>query len=198
MTITPTTMPLVRRLASSLLAVMLVPAALVVGCGSGAPASSTKSAGSGVPPGTWAKSVCTALSPWRTRLNTLTDEAQAQLTSATTPAQAKQNLVGLLGGAESASETARRRIADAGTPAVDQGAEIAARFVASLQAARDAYAHAHGTVAGLDAADAAAFYSAVAAAFEKLQHEYAASALDTDKLSSAPLREAFNEVPECH
>jgi hypothetical protein len=38
----------------------------------------------------------------------------------------------------------------------------------------------------------------VASAFEKLQREYAASALDTDKLSSAPLRKAFNEVPECH
>jgi hypothetical protein len=37
----------------------------------------------------------------------------------------------------------------------------------------------------------------VANAFEKLQHEYAASALDTGKISSAPLRQAFNEVPEC-
>jgi predicted lipid-binding transport protein (Tim44 family) len=197
MTITLTTMPLVRRLVPSLLVVMLVPAGLIAGCGPGDPAGSVKGGGSGLPPTTWAKSVCTALSPWRTRINTLTDSAQVQLTSATTPAQAKQNLVGLLSGAETASETARRQIAEAGTPDVDRGAEIAARFVASLQAARDAYAHAHGTVAGLDAGNPSAFYAAVAAAFEKLQQEYAASALDTDKLSSAPLREAFNEVPEC-
>jgi hypothetical protein len=190
MTITLTTMPRVRRLAPSLLAVMLIPTSLVAGCGSGG--------SSGVAPATWAKSVCTALSPWRTRLTALTDETQAQLTSATTPAQAKQNLVGLLSGAETASETARQRLADARTPAVDQGAEIAARFVASLQTARDAYAHARSAIAGLDVGNAPAFYSAVASAFDKLQHEYAASALDTDKLSSAPLRKAFNEVPECH
>ena len=65
-------------------------------------------------------------------------------------------------------------------------------------AARDAYAHARTTVAGLDAGDADIFYTAVGAAFDTLQKEYAASALDTGKLSSAPLRKAFNEVPECH
>jgi hypothetical protein len=198
MTITLTTMPRVRRLAPSLLAVMLVPASLVAGCGSGSTDDGGSGGSSGVTPATWAKSVCTALSPWRTRLSALTDETQSQLTSATTPAQAKQNLVGLLSGAETASETARQRLADARTPNVDQGAEIAARFVASLQTARDAYAHARSVVAGLDVGNAPAFYSAVASAFDKLQHEYAASALDTDKLSSAPLRKAFNEVPECH
>jgi hypothetical protein len=201
MTITLATKLLVRRLAPSLLAVALIPVGLVAGCGSGGASSSANGGaggGSGVAPATWAKSVCTALSPWRTRLAALTDETQAQLTSATTPAQAKQNLIGLLSGAETASETARQRVVDAGRPEVDRGDEIADRFVASLRAARDAYAHARGTVADLDSGDASAFYSAVASAFEKLQHEYAASALDTDKLSSAPLRQAFNEVPECH
>src|SRR5262249_25150918 len=140
----------------------------------------------------------TALSPWRTQLAALTDQTQRQLTSTTTPEQAKQNLIGLLDGAAAASETARKSVADAGAPDVDHGAEIAARFVASLRTARDAYAHARGTVAGLDASDAQAFYAAVAQAFDKLQHEYAASALDTGKVSSAPLRNAFNGVPECH
>jgi hypothetical protein len=160
------------------------------GCGGDPP--------SGVKPATWAKSVCTALTPWRTQLDTLTDQTQQQLTSSTTPEQAKQNLLGLLDGAATASETARQKVADAGTPGVDHGNDIAARFVASLQTARDAYAHAKTTVAGLDPSDAQAFYAAVAQAFDKLQHEYAASALDTDKVSSAPLRKAFNEVPECH
>jgi hypothetical protein len=195
---TLTTVPLVRRFAASLLAVMLIPAGLVAGCGSSGGTGGGAGAQAGAKPASWAKSVCTALSPWRTRLTALTDSTQAQLTSATTPAQAKQNLVGLLSGAETASETARRQVADAGTPAVDRGAEIAARFVASLQAARDAYAHARSAVAGLDEGNGPAFYSAVASVFEKLQNEYAASALDTDKLSSAPLRTAFNEVPECH
>jgi hypothetical protein len=63
---------------------------------------------------------------------------------------------------------------------------------------RDAYGHARATVAGLDARDGKAFYAAVRAAFGKLQSEYASTALDTDKLTSGTLREAFNEVPECH
>jgi hypothetical protein len=177
-------MLLLRRIGPVLLAF-----GLLAGCGGGV---------SGVKPAVWAKSVCSALSPWRSQLTTLTDETQRQLTSTTTPPQAKQNLVGLLAGAEQASEEARRRVAEAGTPAVDHGEEIASRFVASLQTARDAYAHARGTVAGLETDDAKAFYGAVAVAFEKLQREYAASALDTGKISSAPLRKAFNEVPECH
>ncbi|WP_239088528.1 hypothetical protein [Planosporangium mesophilum] len=190
MTTTLTTMPVVRRLAPAMLAVMLVPAGLLAGCGSGKK--------TGAAPATWAKSVCTALTPWRTKITTLTDEAQAQLTSTTTPADAQRNLVGLLGGAETASETARQKVADAGTPDVDRGDEIAAGFVASLRTARDAYAHAREAVAGLDPAEASPFYTAVAGAFDKLQHEYAASALDTDRLSSEPLRKAFNEVSECH
>jgi hypothetical protein len=184
-------MPLLRRVAPVLLAVGLVAGG--AGCGG----SSRPGAATGVKPAAWARSVCTALSPWRAQLTSLTDEAQRQLTSATTPAQAKENLVGLLAGAEKASEAARGQVAAAGTPAVAQGGDIAARFVTSLQAARDAYAHARGTVAGLDAGNAQAFYAEVANAFEKLQHEYAASALDTGKISSAPLRQAFNEVPEC-
>jgi hypothetical protein len=175
----------VRRSAPSLLAVVLV-VLTAAGCGSG------------VKPATWAKSVCTALAPWRAKLDSLTADTQTQLTSATTPAQAKDKLVGLLDGAEQASETARDRVAGAGTPDVDGGDRIASRFEASLTSARDAYGHAKTTVAALDTGDEKAFYAAVQAAFEKLQTEYAASALDTDKIASGPLRKAFNEVPECH
>jgi hypothetical protein len=180
-----------RRVAPLMLAAVLV---IVAGTAAGAAACG----GAGVAPKTWAKSVCTALSPWRAKLNALTDDAQRQLDTATTPAQAKQNLLALLTGAERASETARHRVADAGTPDVDGGDRIAARFVASLTSVRDAYAHARTTVGGLSAADAPAFYTAVQGAFDKLQQEYAGSALDTGKVTSGPLRTAFNEVPECH
>ncbi len=81
---------------------------------------------------------------------------------------------------------------------MDGGDRIAARFAASLKAVRDAYGHARTTVSGLSTADAGAFYKEVGTAFGQLQQEYAASALDTGKVSSAPLRKAFNEVPECH
>jgi hypothetical protein len=172
-----------RRAAPVLLAVVLV---AVAACGSGVAADD------------WARSVCTALQPWRTTLDSLTARTQSQLTSTTTPAQARTNLAGMLDGAARASETARSKVAGAGTPEVDGGERIAASFVASLRDARDAYAHARTTVSGLATADSGAFYSAVQVAFEQLQKEYAASALDTDKVASLPLRQAFNEVPECH
>jgi hypothetical protein len=174
-----------RRTAPLLLAVVILGIA-AGGCGSGVEAE------------TWARSVCTALRPWRVQLDALTTQTQAQLTSTTTPAQAKTNLAGMLDGAARASETARSKVAGAGAPDVDGGQKIAASFVASLRDARDAYAHARTTVAGLTTADGSAFYSAVQVAFERLQKEYAASALDTDKVASLPLRKAFNEVPECH
>ena len=171
-------------------AVVLISVVVLAGCGSAEPA--------GVKPVAWAKAVCGALSPWRTKLDTLTSQTQRQLTAQTTPSQAKQNLVGLLAGMEDASETARGKVAGAGTPAVDDGAKIAERFVRSLTGVRDAYGHARTTVAGLDARDGTKFYAAVRAAFGTLRSEYAATALDTDKFTSGSLRKAFNEVPECH
>jgi hypothetical protein len=200
-----------RRVASILLAVGLT-GGLVAGCGSrssgsgasrngggaGAARSGGDGSGSVVKPAAWARSVCSSLAPWRTQLNALTDRTQRQLTSATPAVTAKKNLIGLLDGAAAASETARRGVVGAGIPDVDAGGDIAARFVASLAAARDAYAHASGTVADLDPADERGFYAAVGTAFEQLQREYATSALDTDRISSGPLRTAFNEVPECH
>jgi hypothetical protein len=176
-------MPLLRRVA----VVSVVALLALSGCGGGA----------GVKPAAWAKAVCTALTPWRTRLADLTSQTQRAITRTTTPPLAKRNLVGLLDGAATASETARRQVAGAGTPDVDDGDRIAAGFVRSLAATRDAYAHAKVTVAALDASDGDAFYARVGGAFDTLQKEYAASALDTAHISSAPLRQAFNEVPEC-
>ncbi len=160
-------------------------------------AVATAGCGSGVAPKTWAKSVCVALTPWRTKIAALTGQAQGQITGGSTPAQAKQSLVVLLAGARDASETARKGVADAGTPDVDDGTKIATRFVATLAAARDAYGHASGTLSTLDTRDPKVFYDAVAAAFEKLNTEYATSALDTRDVGSAELKQAFSEVPEC-
>ena len=153
--------------------------------------------GHGVVAKTWAGSVCAALTPWRARIGDLTTQAQQQLTTATTATQTKTNVVDLLAGAESASETARKGVAAAGTPDVDNGAQIAAHFTGSLQKARDAYGHARTSVGGLSTSDAKKFYAGVKGVFDTLGTEYAASALDTDHVGSAELQKAFNEVPEC-
>jgi hypothetical protein len=163
----------------------LVLAAILVlaGCGGGPPAR------------VWAARVCDALVPWRARIGELTTGTQQQMTARTTPAQAKENLVRLLGGAESASETARASLVEAGVPDVDRGDAIAGAFVATLTSVRDAYGRARRTIEGLETGPA--FYDGVGAAVSTLDDEYKAGTLDTSTLDSLELRRAFDEVPEC-
>ncbi|HET6483813.1 MAG TPA: hypothetical protein VFG35_27735, partial [Actinoplanes sp.] len=65
-------------------------------------------------PRAWAASVCTSLEPWRTEIGSLTTRTQQQMKSATTPRQAKENLMRLFAGAEDASERARSGVVKAG------------------------------------------------------------------------------------
>lgn len=153
--------------------------------------------GGGMAPGAWAASVCQALGPWRTDISSLTERASQQMAAATTPAQAKENLVRLLTGAEQATETARAKVEAAGVPDVDGGQAIADGFVSALAAMRDAYGRAKTTIDGLATGDAPVFYDSVESAMTTLNVEYGRSALDTTKISSAELRQAFDEVPEC-
>lgn len=148
-------------------------------------------------PAAWAASVCAALTPWRAEISALTERTQRQMAAATTPAQAKENLVRLLSGAEEASEAARARVAAAGVPDVDNGEEVSRSFVASLTGARDAYGRAKAAVEKAAVQDASAFYAEVEATMKTLNEEYRRSALDTTKVHSVELRQAFDEVPEC-
>ncbi|MEV6631390.1 hypothetical protein AB0M54_11630 [Actinoplanes sp. NPDC051470] len=148
-------------------------------------------------PRNWAAAVCNALAPWRAEIGTLTDRTQEQMTAETTPAQAKENLVRLFGGAETASERARAGVERAGVPDVDNGEQVAESFTASLSGMRDAYARARGGVAGLATSPQKAFYEQVTVVVDKLKQEYEQSELDTGNLSSVELKQAFDEAPEC-
>jgi hypothetical protein len=141
--------------------------------------------------------VCTALAPWRTEIGMLTTRTQQQMTAETTPAQAKENLTRLFEGAREASEKAREGVQKAGVPDVDQGKQIASSFMASLGATRDAYGRAKTGIQALPTAPSATFYTKVAAVVQTLDADYKKSELDTSKLNSKELKDAFDEVPEC-
>jgi hypothetical protein len=145
----------------------------------------------------WAASVCTTLSPWRTEIGSLTTRAQQQMKAATTPGQAKENLSRLFAGAKDASEQARAGVIKAGVPDVDGGKKIADGFTGSLAAMRDAYGRAASGIDGLNTTPAKAFYEQVAKVVDQLNADYTASSLDTSKLNSQELKQAFDEVPEC-
>jgi hypothetical protein len=167
------------------LVVLLALAVTLGGCSSGPGARA------------WAANVCTALAPWRTEISTLTTRTQQQMTAETTPAQAKENLMRLFGGAQEASEKAREGVERAGVPDVAHGKQIASSFTASLGATRDAYGRAKNGIQALPTAPAATFYTKVAAVVDRLNADYAKSELDTSNLSSKELKDAFDEVPEC-
>jgi hypothetical protein len=152
---------------------------------------------SGPGPRAWAANVCTALAPWRTEIGMLTTRTQQQMTAETTPAQAKENLTRLFEGAREASEKAREGVQKAGVPDVDQGKQIASSFMASLGATRDAYGRAKTGIQALPTAPSATFYTKVAAVVQTLDADYKKSELDTSKLNSKELKDAFDEVPEC-
>ncbi|MFG2010754.1 hypothetical protein ACGFNF_16935 [Micromonospora sp. NPDC048868] len=175
-----------RAAAAGKLTVVLATLVLVLaGCGGGPDSRS------------WAASVCSALTPWRAEISKLTSSTDQQMTAQTTPAQAKENLVRLFGGAEQASETARRKVEEAGVPDAERGEEVSAGFQASLAKVRDAYGRARDTIDGLGTGQPTVFYDGVRAAVDTLNKEYDASALDTSQLNSEELKRAFDEVPEC-
>ena len=145
----------------------------------------------------WAASVCTALAPWRSEIGTLANRTQQQMTAETTPAQAKENLTRLFGGAQEASERAREGVARAGVPDVKHGKQIAAGFTTSLGAIRDAYGRAKDGVQALPTAPSKQFYAQVETVVARLNADYQRSQLDTSSLDSEELKDAFDEVPEC-
>lgn len=163
---------------------LLVCGLVLIGCGTTDPDAKT-----------WATKVCTALEPWKTEIDELTDEANTALNPDSTPSQAKKDLLTLLSGAAEATETARAAIAEAGVPDVDDGRRLAKRFTDSLSATRDAYRTAHDGIAELDAADDG-FYDSVAKVMQRLSKDYDAVP-QVAKLDSDELRDAFASVKQC-
>jgi hypothetical protein len=145
----------------------------------------------------WATQVCRTLAPWRTEIGSLTSRTQQQMTTKTTPSQAKENLMTLFGGARDASERARAGVAGAGVPDVSGGKQIAAGFLGSLAGLRDAYGRARDGVGALATTPADGFYDHVGQVVDRLTKDYQASSLDTSNLTSPELKQAFDEVPEC-
>ncbi|MEU4419527.1 hypothetical protein AB0F81_02805 [Actinoplanes sp. NPDC024001] len=148
-------------------------------------------------PQAWAALVCTALSPWRSEIDSLTSRTQQQMTTKTTPGQAKENLARLFDGAATASEEARVGVERAGVPDVTNGDAIADGFLGSLAGIRDAYGHARSGIEALAISPAKTFYDEVGKVVERLTEEYEKSSLDTTKLDSVELRQAFDSLPEC-
>lgn len=175
-------MRVVRPISLALVLVLAVP----LGACSGQPGAQA-----------WAAVVCTTLGPWRSEIDSLTNRAQAQMTAETTPGQAKENLARLFDGAATASEKARAGVERAGVPDVDDGQRIADGFLGSLAGIRDAYGQARTGIQSLATRPSETFYAQVRQVLDQLNANYEKSSLDTTKLESVELRQAFDSLPEC-
>jgi hypothetical protein len=175
---------------------VLLAIALTAACGSGNPGPTPTPTPTAVSAAAWVVSVCTTLAPWRTKIGDLNQQARLQMTPATTPEQARVQLIALLTGARDATESARASLVAAGTPTVAGGATIASRFVGSLEQVRDAYAHAVTALTELSPA-APDFYDRVGDIMLTLINQYGGSAIDAATLNSPDLQAAFAEQSKC-
>ncbi|WP_412540863.1 hypothetical protein R8Z50_34615 [Longispora sp. K20-0274] len=150
-----------------------------------------------VAPEQWADSVCVSVRTWQVKVGQLTKNAQDSMATAKNPHEAQQSLLGLLGGAEGASETARASVKGAGVPDVDKGAQFADQLAKAIGAARDAYGKARRTIEGLPTSEAKPFYDGVSTAMETLKQEYQPESADPAKLDSPELKKAFTTAQSC-
>src|SRR5882762_3716321 len=116
-----------------------------------------------VPADEWASKVCQAVKPWSTSINSAVSAAQQKITSGSSPAQTKTDLLTLYRGAREASNRALTQVKAAGIPDADNGAQVAQQFTAALTTARNAFANAATRTAALSTSDKNAFYAAVVA-----------------------------------
>ncbi len=160
--------------------------------------SGTTACGSSdVEPKTWAKHVCQVLKPWSATITDLTSRTQREMAGVSTPDAAKVSIVGLLDAEAKASNRARDKLLAAGTPDVDNGRKIADEFSAALHSAGTAYGTARDSIRKLPTDHAKIFYQGVTSAIDRLNRQYNAGALDTDKVRSTELQQAFDQVSEC-
>ncbi|MEV6523371.1 hypothetical protein AB0M43_15585 [Longispora sp. NPDC051575] len=150
-----------------------------------------------VAPERWADSVCVSVRTWQVKVGQLTKNAQDSMATAKSPHEAQQSLLGLLGGAESASETARITVSGAGVPDVDKGSQFSDQLLKAIAAARDAYGKARRTIEGLPTDVDKPFYDGVTTAMETLKQEYQPDSADPAKLDSAELKKAFTTAKNC-
>jgi hypothetical protein len=182
------------RRAPKLLALAVVIASLVsltaaVGSAS-APAKSK--------PAAYAKSVCTSLNSWLTKVDAAS--AQASATAPTTPAEGKKALVKLVKSALKATKALVGKLKKAGPPAVDGGPDVHEIIVGQFKQVQSTLTTARAAVKEVSPDDPVAFVAqsrtaqdAVEAGLESVQAALnAASDLD-----AAPLVEAFNAQAAC-
>lgn len=148
-------------------------------------------------PGEWVGAVCGALVAWQDEVRA----GAADLAQSAEPAEAKQIVTDYLSDVVASTEAMISEVRAAGAPAIAQGQEIAADFVAGLSSVRDAFERARDDVGDLSTSDPAALASGLQEVATTLRQAGtdAANAFASlgSKYPDAGLAEAAAGQPEC-
>jgi hypothetical protein len=149
-------------------------------------------------PAAYAKSVCTGLSTWLTKIESAA--AQASATPPTTPAQGKKALVKLVGSALTATKALVGKLKKAGPPAVERGGDVQSIMVEQFKQVQATLTNARKSLKQLPADDPVAFVAQSRTAQDALESglESVQAGLNiASDLDVAPLVKAFNAQPAC-
>jgi hypothetical protein len=155
----------------------------------------------GVEPAEWVDTVCTSLVSWRDDIQGSSEELQQSAGGSANLEEALSLLTSFLDDAVTRTDDLIAAVGGAGTPAVDQGAEISADLQAALQDARDVLATASDTAQELPADDPAAFASGaqeLAGSIQTGLNEVGGTFDELNETYDTPeLEEAFEDSEAC-
>jgi HPt (histidine-containing phosphotransfer) domain-containing protein len=185
----------------TLVAVSLVVAALLAGCGGGDGGGG--GGDGGVPPKQWASDVCGALGTWLSDLQSRETQIESDLENADSSdlGSIKRILVDFLDDAVTETDEMIDDVEAAGTPDVDRGDELQQDFVNGISKARTAFQDAKTTAEDLSTDDQQAFTEGAQKIEDQLDAESEAiedtfNRLD-EKYDVPDLDKAFDEEPAC-
>lgn len=180
----------------SRLSFLAIPLALILaialsGCGSGAKTGAAKT----VTPTAYANALCSAVGPFEAEIARRADALDpARITS---PAAGRSALEGFLGGLESDSRTAARRLTAAGTPQVPDGKRIAAALAGVFRRLESTLAQAVTQTKALPTASVAAFRSAEKSIGSAVERSLGNLSAGIGGVKSAALEQAGKKAPAC-
>jgi hypothetical protein len=183
--------------------VLVAAVAAIAGCGSSSGSSgsasngssATKSSGgsSTVSAAAYVKSVCTALGPVVTDLQS----KEAAVASATTPQAAKSALQDFISSLSTGLGTAIPQVQAAGTPSVSNGSAIQSALVSAFTQLKTALAHASSQLGSIPTDNLAAFKAGFQSIATNLRSSTAGIKSGLQGLQSPELKSAAKAEPAC-
>jgi hypothetical protein len=161
-------------------------AAILAGCGSSASSVST---------GTYVKSICQAVGPWETDIQTRS--SALDVSKITNASQGKTALQSFLSGAVADTDRALTQIKSAGTPNVSNGKQIQAAMVNAFTMLKSTLSQAATQAGSLPTSSPEAFKTAAQALGNNVRTSMGSIGSSLSGLNNADLQKAAAKEPAC-